>query len=929
MTNKAFIQLWVFLFITHVAIAQNKINQYTYWFDNDYANKTIGNITPVADYNLNTSVATTSLNEGLHIIHVQFRDDSLRYSSVISHFFLKTNNISSPNNKIAAYEYWFDNNYGSKVYQSVTAVQSLNLNTAIATSSLNSGLHAVHFRAKDSNGKWSNAVSSFFMKAVTPAVNANNKISRYEYWYNNNYAQKVSVSPTANQNFQVIAALSTTTLNEGLNTIHIRFRDNAQNWSSVVSQFFYKLPAASAVANKIKTYEYWFDNNYNQKVSTNVSAQQNVQVVSQINTNTLSPGLHTFHFRAKDQTNKWSVVTSSFFVKPNIQEDLNNTIAGYEYWFDNNYNAKTSVGSINAAVYTHAQAIPASSIEEGLHIFHIRYKDKNGRWSAPASQFIYKTKAESLSGNLISAYRYWFDKADSAMVYTELNSPVSPYNLVTQIDMKQIRKGIHVIHFQFKDTHNQWSSVTTDSIAKITLPVASFSAAQTVLCDTGTVTFSNTSIDGDTYLWSFGDGGSSEDSTGVHKYTTPGLYAVTLNVTDTTDHVDSALTITNYVHVVGSPQVYLGNDTAICEQSTLVLNAGSPNLTYIWQDNSTPNTYTVTAQGTYSVHVSDSYGCEGSDDIQVSINPLPVVNLGNDVSICSGNQIVLDAGNTGANYLWSTGATTQIIQANTSNQYTVNVTNMYNCSENAEMNLLVHANPLVNVGVDTAICSGTTLTLNAGNSTNKYIWSTGATTNTIDVNLPNTYSVLATNSYSCTTRDVIVIDTLPLTIAKFSYNSNELNATLINQSLFADSYVWKFGDGNSSSTVNPSHNYSQNGTYTVFLKTTNTCGSDSITTIISIISSNILNIQLNELFDVYPNPTSGAFNLNLKSKENKSYNLMIYDMAGKMVLQKIIEASSNESIPLTISNEANGVYTIILVDESNQLSMVKRLILQH
>lgn len=54
-----------------------------------------------------------------------------------------------------------------------------------------------------------------------------------------------------------------------------------------------------------------------------------------------------------------------------------------------------------------------------------------------------------------------------------------------------------------------------------------------------------------------------------------------------------------------------------------------------------------------------------SEALEVTIHPLPTVALGNDVTICANETMVLDAGNTGAEYLWSTGATTQTIEVDT------------------------------------------------------------------------------------------------------------------------------------------------------------------------------------------------------------------------------------------------------------------------
>jgi gliding motility-associated-like protein len=76
--------------------------------------------------------------------------------------------------------------------------------------------------------------------------------------------------------------------------------------------------------------------------------------------------------------------------------------------------------------------------------------------------------------------------------------------------------------------------------------------------------------------------------------------------------------------------------------------------------------------GSYNVDV-DVNGCVGSDTINVTINPAPTLDLGNDTTICSGNNIVLDAGLGNDTYIWSTGAQTQTITVNTAGTYIVEV----------------------------------------------------------------------------------------------------------------------------------------------------------------------------------------------------------------------------------------------------------------
>ena len=78
-----------------------------------------------------------------------------------------------------------------------------------------------------------------------------------------------------------------------------------------------------------------------------------------------------------------------------------------------------------------------------------------------------------------------------------------------------------------------------------------------------------------------------------------------------------------------APLVNLGADTTLCAGLSVTLNAAVSGGTYLWQDNSSAPTFTVTQAGTYYVQVTAN-NCSTSDTVSVSYTPLPAVSLGND-----------------------------------------------------------------------------------------------------------------------------------------------------------------------------------------------------------------------------------------------------------------------------------------------------------
>src|SRR5688572_15101502 len=96
----------------------------------------------------------------------------------------------------------------------------------------------------------------------------------------------------------------------------------------------------TAAQNTINQYEYWFDGNFSNKVIVNTTPESNPNIIQNVPTASLIPGLHVFNIRFRDAASYFSSVISQHFYKPAASG--NNNLTGYEYWFDNNYAGKVS-----------------------------------------------------------------------------------------------------------------------------------------------------------------------------------------------------------------------------------------------------------------------------------------------------------------------------------------------------------------------------------------------------------------------------------------------------------------------------------------------------------------------------------------------------------------------------------------------------------
>ena len=141
--------------------------------------------------------------------------------------------------------------------------------------------------------------------------------------------------------------------------------------------------------------------------------------------------------------------------------------------------------------------------------------------------------------------------------------------------------------------------------------------------------------------------------------------------------------------------------------------------------------------------------------------------------------------------------------------------------------IVIEGNAYVNLGNDTAIDPGTTLTLDAGNPGAEYWWNTGANTRTINVNQPGEYWVHVKKG-NCESRDRIIISykehgvnagfVADTTYSCGSYlKVNFKDETTLEPGDFISRWSWDFGDGGKSNDWRPAHLYEKPGHYTVTL----------------------------------------------------------------------------------------------------------------
>ncbi|MDH7464375.1 gliding motility-associated C-terminal domain-containing protein [Chitinophagaceae bacterium 26-R-25] len=211
------------------------------------------------------------------------------------------------------------------------------------------------------------------------------------------------------------------------------------------------------------------------------------------------------------------------------------------------------------------------------------------------------------------------------------------------------------------------------------------------------------------------------------------------------------------ISVFPLPYFSLGNDTTLCTQQVLKYNFNFNNTTYLWSTGSNANNADISQAGEYWLHATTNNGCSFGDTIKVRTIVTPVVNVGNDTTLCEGATKQLNAFYNNASYRWQDGAATAVYLVTRAGTYIV-VANIENCKTADTIKIQYNPAPHFTLGNDTTICKGTELTLSPKmNSTVNYVWQDKSTTSTYTVKTDGIYSLTATNQCG-TDADSIKID---------------------------------------------------------------------------------------------------------------------------------------------------------------------------
>jgi len=351
------------------------------------------------------------------------------------------------------------------------------------------------------------------------------------------------------------------------------------------------------------------------------------------------------------------------------------------------------------------------------------------------SDICVESTAQFTGSTLIAGQPLWKWIFDDGTVVNEKDPPAKQYNASGNFIVKLVVDNGGCV-----DTVNKLLQVHSN-------PHVTLSSNDTTICEGASMAV--TADGGNFYSWSPSTGLNAIDkATVIASPLANTVYNVA--VSDTFGCTSKASLSLKIIHPF---VLQLAKEIEICSGATARLQA-SGGISYQWiNDTEGLNNLTIpdplTAASHSTIYTLVAFGQNqcfaDTAQIKITVKPTPVVHLGNDTTICEGQNVVLNSYTNNATYLWQDGRKTADYPAQKSGQYFVWV-DLNNCKASDTINITQKQIPHFSLGKDSAICIGEKYILAPSlNTSASFLWQDGSTASSFVVMHEGVYELVASN----------------------------------------------------------------------------------------------------------------------------------------------------------------------------------------
>jgi len=431
-------------------------------------------------------------------------------------------------------------------------------------------------------------------------------------------------------------------------------------------------------------------------------------------------------------------------------------------------------------------------------------------------------------------------------------------------------------------------------------------ATPNVIVNSGTICASQvfTIIPGGALTYTFSSLSATVSPSSITAYSVTG--------TNAQGCISSNVAISN-IQVNPQPTLSIIGNAVVCNgESTALIATGANSYTWNATNSGQGQTFTPTANTTYTVSGTGPNNCIGTKTIFIVVNPLPVVTL-NTGTICPASNFTIVP--SGANtYTYSGGS--NVVAPSITTSYTVFGTDLNGCVSGTPATATVTVINTISISVSgtTLVCSGSEASLTVAGASS-YTWSTGVFTNSL-VTTPtinSTYTVMGSTGTCADTAFISVqVNALP-SLSGSSSSSVICKGESASLSISgAHTYLWSGGETATVIVINPGITTS----YTVTGIDANGCVNKTVVTqtVSDCVGIKSLQSELGSIISLYPNPNSGEFTV----ETSKALKMVVLNSLGQIVAERQLTEGKNK---ILLEEQAKGIYFIEFKNEKQNKTL--------
>ena len=362
------------------------------------------------------------------------------------------------------------------------------------------------------------------------------------------------------------------------------------------------------------------------------------------------------------------------------------------------------------------------------------------------------------------------------------------------------------------------------------------------------------------------------------------------------------------VNMLADPIPSLNTASNLCENGDLIFTA-SNGVSYDWATGTQGNTISTTSNGLDTIFnvtsgdlpiyvtVTDANGCIATESWSSILTAGPVVNLGNDTTICVGTTATLDAFSGLFSYSWNNGETASIISPSSAGEYIVEVTDLASgCAGYDTVNVSLYPESLLFLGYDVEFCIGDTVVLDAQPGFTSYTWSDGTTNQTNTITDFGEVSVTIVDANTCVLQDTINFSPVYTYYSLYYDTTIFLGNSITLLGPDGVSHLWNNGLTAQDITMSPI----EDTTYIVTALQANGCYAVAD---VNVLINEELNFFIPNLFTPNNDENNDRFLMYGNGINEDNFNFTIYNRWGEIVFQT---TDVNEMLTSGWDGTANG-----------------------